>query len=146
MDVIGYIGVAAIFGLSAIGSGIGAGIAGQAAIGAWKRNYILNKPASFLLVIFAGAPLTQTIYGFIVMTTMKNALVAGGVNSLFYLAIGILSGAAIGYSAVVQGQCSAASCDAFGETNKGFAQDLIVVGLCETVAIFVMAFTLAIVG
>ena len=146
MDVIGYIGVAAIFGLSAIGSGIGAGIAGQAAIGAWKRNYTQNKPASFLLVIFAGAPLTQTIYGFIVMTTMKNALVAGGVNSLFYLAIGILSGASIGYSAVVQGQCSAASCDAFGETNKGFAQDLIVVGLCETVAIFTMAFTLAIVG
>jgi V/A-type H+/Na+-transporting ATPase subunit K len=146
MDVIGYIGVAAIFGLSAIGSGIGAGIAGQAAIGAWKRNYSQNKPASFLLVIFAGAPLTQTIYGFIVMTTMKNALVAGGVNSLFYLAIGVLSGAAIGYSAVVQGQCSAASCDAFGETGKGFAQDLIVVGLCETVAIFTMAFTLAIVG
>ncbi|MFZ2636562.1 MAG: V-type ATP synthase subunit K [Rectinemataceae bacterium] len=142
MDVIGFIGVAAIFGLSAIGSGIGAGIAGQAAIGAWKRNYSQNKPASFLMVVFAGAPLTQTIYGFIVMNTMMSS----SVDPLFKLAIGIFSGAAIGYSAVVQGQCSAASCDAFGETNKGFAQDLIVVGLCETVAIFVMAFTLAIVG
>ena len=146
MDVIGFIGVAAVFGLSALGSGIGAGIAGQAAIGAWKRNYTQNKPPSFLLVVFAGAPLTQTIYGFIVMSTMKNVMLSGSGNSIFMLAIGILSGAAIGYSAVAQGMCSASSCDAFGETNKGFAQDLIVVGLTETVAIFVMAFTLAIVG
>lgn len=146
MDVIGFIGVAAIFGLAAVGSGIGAGIAGQAAIGAWKRSYLQNKPASFLLVVFAGAPLTQTIYGFIVMNAMKSAMVAGTANSLFFLAIGIVSGAAIGVSAIVQGQCSAASCDAFGETAKGFAQDLIVVGLCETVAIFVLALTLAIIG
>ena len=140
MDIIAYIGIAAVFGLAAIGSGIGAGIAGQAAIGAWKRNYLANKPASFLLVVFAGAPLTQTIYGFIVMNSLKGS----AVEAPFKLAIGVLAGAAIGYSAVVQGRCSAASCDAFGETNKGFAQDLIVVGLCETVAIFVMAFTLAI--
>ncbi len=142
MDIIGFIGIAAIFGFSALGSGIGAGIAGQAAIGAWKRNYIANKPASFLLIVFAGAPLTQTIYGFIVMSTMMNS----PREAMFKLAIGIFSGLAIGYSAVVQGQCSAASCEAFGETNKGFAQDLIVVGLCETVAIFVMAFTLAVIG
>jgi V/A-type H+-transporting ATPase subunit K len=140
MDIIGFIGIAAVFGLSALGSGIGAGIAGQASIGAWKRNYLQNKPASFLLVVFAGAPLTQTIYGFICMNSMMNS----SRDPLFKLAIGILSGAAIGYSAVVQGQCGAASSDAFGETNKGFAQDLIVVGLCETIAIFVLAFTLAI--
>lgn len=142
MDIIGFIGVAAVLGLSAIGSGIGAGIAGQAAIGAWKRSYLANKPASFLLVVFAGAPLTQTIYGFIVMNTLKSS----GIDGLFKLGIGVLCGAAIGYSAVAQGKCSAASCDAFGETNKGFAQDLIVIGLCETVAIFVMAFSLAIIG
>ena len=69
-----------------------------------------------------------------------------GGNAIFKLVVGILSGLAIGYSAYIQGQCSAASCDAYGETGKGFAQDLIVVGLCETIAIFVMAFTLAIVA
>jgi V/A-type H+-transporting ATPase subunit K len=142
MNIIAFIGIAAVFGLSAIGSGIGAGIAGQAAIGSWKRNYLENKPASFLLVVFAGAPLTQTIYGFIVMSSMINS----PREAIFKLALGIFSGAAIGYSAVVQGQCSAASCDAFGETGKGFAPDLIVVGLCETIAIFVLAFSLAILG
>ena len=57
---IGRIGVAAVLGLAAIGSGVGAAIAGQAAIGAWKRNYMANKPASFLLVAFAVFCVTQT--------------------------------------------------------------------------------------
>ncbi len=139
---IAFIGIACVFGLSAIGSGLGARVAGLAAIGAWKRNYAANKPASFLLVAFAGAPLTQTIYGFIVMNSMMNS----SKPDMLKLAVGILSGAAIGYSAYAQGQCSAASCDSFGETGKGFAQDIIVVGLCETIAIFVMALTLATMG
>jgi len=139
MDI-GMIGLAAVFGLSAIGSGIGAGIAGQSAIGAWKRNYLANKEGSFMLVVFAGAPLTQTIYGFIVMLLMSGS----AKEALFKMMLGIFAGAAIGYSAVVQGKCGAAAADAFGETGKGFANDLIVVGLCETVAIFVLAFSIAI--
>lgn len=136
----GFIGVACILGLSAIGSGVGAGIAGQAAIGAWKRNYQMNKPASFLLLAFAGAPLTQTIYGFILMNTMRNS----SAGSLMKLGVGLACGAAIGMSAIAQGKCSAAGCDAYGETTKGFAQYMIVVGLCETVALFVMAFTFSV--
>ncbi len=134
---IGMIGVAAVLGLSAIGSGIGAGIAGQAAIGAWKRNYMANKPASFLLVVFAGAPLTQTIYGFILMQRM----LVSAKDPLLLLGAGIIGGAAMGMSAIAQGQASASSCDAYGETGKGFGQYITVVGLCETVALFVMAFT-----
>lgn len=133
---IAMIGVAAILGLSAIGSGIGAGIAGQAAIGAWKRAYMANKPAPFLLVAFAGAPLTQTIYGNILMGAMINSRK----DSLLLMCLGIIGGLSIGYSAVVQGKAAAASCDAFGETGKGFAQYITVVGICETVALFVMAF------
>jgi V/A-type H+-transporting ATPase subunit K len=134
---LGMIGVACVLGLSAIGSGIGAGIAGQAAIGAWKRNYVQNKPASFLLVVFAGAPLTQTIYGFILMGRMMQS----AKDPLLLLALGIIGGAAMGMSAIAQGKASASSCDAFGETGKGFGQYITVVGLCETVALFVMAFS-----
>jgi len=131
------IGVACVLGFAAIGSGIGAGIAGQAAIGSWKRSYLANKPASFLLVAFAGAPLTQTIYGFILMGKMMTS----EKDPLFILTAGIVGGIAMGMSAVAQGQASASSCDAFGETGKGFGQYITVVGLCETVALFVMAFT-----
>jgi V/A-type H+/Na+-transporting ATPase subunit K len=134
---IALIGAMCVLGFSAVGSAIGAGIAGQAAIGSWKRSYMANKSASFLLVAFAGAPLTQTIYGFILMGRM----LASTKDPILVLAAGILSGIAMGWSAVVQGQCSAAGCDAFGETGKGFSNYIIVVGLCETVALFVLAFT-----
>ena len=134
---IAMIGAACVLGLSAIGSGVGAAIAGQAAIGAWKRSYMANKPASFLLVAFAGAPLTQTIYGFILMSRMLQS----AKDPLLIMAAGIMSGVAIGMSAIAQGMCSASGCDAYGETSKGFANYIIVVGLCETVALFVLAFT-----
>ena len=134
---IGMIGVAAVLGLSAIGSAIGAGIAGQAAIGAWKRNYLANKPASFLLVVFAGAPLTQTIYGFILLQRMMTSTK----DPFLLLSAGVIGGIAMGMSAIAQGLASASSCDAFGETGKGFGQYITVVGLCETVALFVRALT-----
>lgn len=134
---IAFIGAMCVLGISAVGSAIGAGIAGQAAIGSWKRSYMNNKPASFLLVAFAGAPLTQTIYGFILMGRMLNSTK----DPLLVLAAGIMSGIAMALSAVAQGQCAAAGCDAYGETGKGYSNYIIVVGLCETVALFVLAFT-----
>jgi V/A-type H+-transporting ATPase subunit K len=132
----GLFGAAVVLGLAAIGSSIGLGIAGQATIGAWKRCYMNNKPAPFLLIAFAGAPLTQTIYGFLLMNVMKNSQK----DPWFLLGLGIASGAAIGMSAVAQGKASASGSDALGETGKGFSQYITIVGLCETVALFVMVF------
>jgi len=54
------LGIAMVLALSALGSAAGAGTAGMAAIGAWKKNFLQNKAASFMLVAFVGAPLTQT--------------------------------------------------------------------------------------
>ncbi|MDD1661316.1 MAG: hypothetical protein LUQ49_02500 [Methanomicrobiales archaeon] len=138
----GDLGLGLVLGLSALGSGSGAGIAGMAAIGAWKRNYSQNKPAAFMSVAFAAAPLTQTIYGFIVMNSMVNLAVLG--NDLW--GIGAFCGAAIGLSAYFQGKCAACACDALGETGKGFGNYMIILGLTETVALLVMAFTLGILG
>jgi len=138
---IAMIGAACILGLGAIGSGIGAGIAGMAAIGAWKRAYMNNKPASFLLVAFAGAPLTQTIYSFILM----SRIICFFKDPLLLLTAGVMAGLAEGVSAIAQGKAAAAGCDAFGETGKGFANYIIVVGLCETVALFVLAFTFSVI-
>lgn len=58
---IAYIGMAAALGLSALGSALGTGVAGQAAVGAWKKCYAEGKQAPFIMTAFAGAPLTQTI-------------------------------------------------------------------------------------
>ena len=128
----GYASVA----LAAVGSAVGTCIAGQAAIAAWKRCYVQNKPAPFLMVALAGAPLSQTIYGMILMMLLKN----GTGNGMFYMLLGILAGVGFMASAICQGKAAAAGCDAFGETGKGFTNYLTVVGVVETVALFVLVF------
>lgn len=141
MDI-GMIGVAACLGLSALGSALGAGTAGMSAIGAWKKCFIQNKPVPFLLVAFAGAPLTQTIYGFILM----NAILGGTLDGIGKLAVGLFAGLAMGASALYQGKAAAYASDAFAETGQGFGNYILVVGLIETVALFVMVFSLGLVG
>ena len=140
MELWGYIGAAVCMGIAAIGTAIGIGIAGQGAIGAWKRCYVNNKPAPFILTVFAGAPLTQTIYGFLLMSIKLKTL--GAENPGMALGIGIASGLAMCFSAIAQGKAGAAGSDALGETGKGFAQYIMVVGLCETVALFAMVFSM----
>ena len=136
----GMLGAAICMGIAAIGSAIGIGIAGQGAIGAWKRCYVNNKPAPFILTVFAGAPLTQTIYGFLLMNIKLKTL--GAENPGMALGLGLASGLAMMFSAIAQGKAGAAGSDALGETGKGFAQYIMVVGLCETVALFAMVFSM----
>lgn len=131
-----------VLALSACGSAMGAGMAGMSAIGAWKKSFSQNKAASFMLVAFVGAPLTQTIYGMIVMNRLYELAAKGH----YAWGIGAFCGLAIGLSAYWQGKCAAAACDAMGETNKGFGNYLVVLGMTETVALFVMAFILGILG
>ena len=132
------VGAIMVLAISALGSGAGAGVAGMAAIGAWKKNFVQNKNASFLLVALTAAPLTQTIYGFIVMNNMLSLTMKGQ----YLWGVGVFAGAAIGLSAYWQGKCAAVACDAMGETNKGFGNYLVVLGMTETVALLVMVFTI----
>ena len=140
-EFFGMLGAAICMGIAAIGSAIGIGIAGQGAIGAWKRCYVNNKPAPFILTVFAGAPLTQTIYGFLLMQQMAASANTSS-NPAFALGLGIASGLAMCFSAIAQGKAGAAGSDALGETGKGFAQYIMVVGLCESVALFAMVFSM----
>ncbi|MDD5097705.1 MAG: V-type ATP synthase subunit K [Candidatus Omnitrophica bacterium] len=136
------LGAILVLALAAVGSGCGAGVAGMAAIGAWKKNFAQNKAASFMLVVFVAAPLTQTVYGMIVMRQLMEFANKGQ----FLWGIGAFSGLAIGLSALWQGKCAACACDAMGETEKGFGYYLVVLGMTETVALLVMAFTLMLLG
>ena len=136
------LGVSAMLVFSALGSGLGAGIAGMAAIGAWKRAFAQNKSASFMLVAFVGAPLTQTVYGMIVMNKMVELVNKGN----YLWGIGVFCGLGMGLSAYMQGKAAAAACDAMGETGKGFGNYIVVLGIIETVALFIMAFTLGLLG
>ncbi|NQT23789.1 V-type ATP synthase subunit K [candidate division KSB1 bacterium] len=127
--------------ISAIGSALGTGVAGMAAIGAWKKAYLQNKVAPFLLVAFVGAPLTQVIYGFILRDQILKAYWEG-VSMGWPILIGSIAGIAIGLSALMQGKAAAKASDALAETGKGFANYIMVIGIIETVALFVMIFAM----
>ena len=137
----GLLGFSSSIAFAAIGSAFGAGAAGMAAVGAWKKCFAQNKPAPFLLVAFVGAPLTQIIYGMILM----NAIKAVAEPTLAHLGIGLFGGIAMGFSALYQGKAGASAADALAETGKGFVNYMMVLGLIETVALFVMVFLLGVV-
>ena len=140
-----FVGMAAALGLSASGSAFGAGFAGMASVGAWKKCYASGKPAPFMMIAFSGAPLTQTIYGFLLMNFIKSAVAGGGDPGLAF-GVGVFGGLAIGLSALFQGKCAAAAADALGATGKGTANYFIVVGIVETVALFTLVFSLLLLG
>ncbi|MBN1155113.1 V-type ATP synthase subunit K [candidate division KSB1 bacterium] len=127
--------------VAAIGSALGTGVAGMAAVGAWKRAFMLNKAAPFILVAFVGAPLSQTIYGMILRNAIQSANLPPE-SYIYQMLLGLFAGLAIGLSAFMQGKAGAKAADALAETGKGFGNYIMVVGVIETVALFVMVFTL----
>jgi V/A-type H+-transporting ATPase subunit K len=128
-------------GLAAIGSTIGTGYAGAAAIGAWKKCYQQGKPAPFLLMALVGAPLSQTIYAMIMMISIKGKIMNHPEHMPIYLCIGIVGGIAMMLSAIFQGRAAAGGCVSFAETGQGFANSLMVLGVIETCAIFALIFS-----
>ena len=139
MYALGYAGAFSAIAFAAIGSGLGTGAAGASAVGAWKKCYAQNKPAPFQLLILSGAPLSQTIYGMVIMF-MSLTFFGKPEQWPFILMLGLFSGISMGVSAWMQGNAAAGACDAFADTDKGFTNYLMVLGIIETVAIFVMAF------
>ena len=138
-------GAIACLGLAGAGSAFGTGFAASAAVGAWKKCYAANKPAPFLLLSFVGAPITQTLYGMILMFIMlgKASVANAGVP---LLVLGIFAGLGIGLSALFQGRAAAAACDAQAETGQGLTNYFGALGIVETVAIFTMVFTIIALG
>ncbi len=144
MEILGQVGFAAALSLAAIGSALGTGAAGMAAVGAWKKCFAQNKDAPFMLVAFVGAPLTQTIYGMILMGAIQGA--PETVTMMARFGAGLFGGLAIGFSAWLQGKAGASASDALAETGKGFGNYIMVLGIIETVALFVMVFLMNALG
>ncbi|MEI6892270.1 MAG: hypothetical protein V5783_08875 [Pontiella sp.] len=136
------LGGAAALAFAAIGSALGTGIAGMAGIGAWKKCYLQGKPAPFILLVFIGAPLSQTIYGLLLLLSFNKMALADTAPVMWpaILGSGIIAGIAMGMSAWFQGKAGAAGSDAMAETGQGFGNYLTTLGIVETVALFVMIF------
>lgn len=120
------------------GSALGATAAAMATLGAWKKCLQENRTPPFMLIAFVGAPLSQIIYGMILMNAIKGA--SGATEPSTLLAMGLLGGLVISASAALQGKVGAVAADAMGETGKGFGIFIMVVGIIETVALLGLVF------
>lgn len=138
----GKFGAVLALAFGAMGSSLGIGAAGPAAVGAWKRCFLQGKAAPFILVTFVGAPLSQTIYGMILMNSMMETAKANPSDYPMLIAVGLFGGIAIGLSAWFQGIIGAAAADSQAETGKGFGNYLMGLGIVETVALLVMVFSM----
>ena len=141
MEWLGQLGFALPRGLGAIGSSLGIGAAGRAAAGAWAKEAKEGKRMNFLYIALTGMPLSQTIYGFVLMLALLRdrvydpAFIAANAGAIF--SIGLACGLGELFSAWMQGVIGAAGVRAMSEgEGKPFTFAIIAMGIAETVGLF----------
>ena len=139
--LIAYIGIAIMVGLSGIGSAYGVTIAGNASIGALKKN----DGAFGNFLVLTALPGTQGLYGFagyFMFQSIFNVLTPeiSAIQACAVLGSGIGLGVAL-FSAIRQGQVCANGIAAIGQGHNVFGNTLILAVFPELYAIVALAAT-----
>lgn len=135
---LGWIGIFGPMAMGAIGSIIGCAVAGQAAIGA-----LLDTDSGHGRYIGISAmPSSQAIYGIVIMFTLNRSVTPEVAPGLF--AIGILSGIALLFSSIRQGQCCASAIHASKTKPEVFGLSVAPAAIVEGFAVFAFIFALVI--
>jgi len=140
-EVIRWSGIIFPMALGATGSAIGCMIGGSATAGAMTRT----KTGHGALIAMSAAPSSQTIYGLILMMMLKDKLETKTSPAVF-LAVGLLCGIAIMFSAIMQGKCCAAGIRATVEEKSVYGKCWVPVGVTESFAVFAMVFGIIALG
>ena len=136
----GWLGVFSPLALGAIGSMIGVGRGGLAAAGA-----MLEMEGGYgRFVGVAAMPSSQTIYGIVVMLTFNRTLTVENSPGLFGL--GVLTGAALLFSAMAQGSACAAAINTSKSKPEVFGISIAPAAVIEGFAVFVFVFALVLAG
>lgn len=137
---LGWIGIFAPTALGAIGSVIGCSRAGMAACGA-----MLDTESGYGRYIgLSVLPSSQIIYGIVLMLSLNREVTLATSPGLF--AIGILSGLALLFAAVYQGDCCAASINTAKNKPEVFGLSIAPAAIVEGFAVFVFVFALVLIG
>ena len=137
--ILAYIGVGLMIGLAGIGSAYGVTIAGNASIGALKKN----EGAFGNYLVLSALPGTQGLYGFMGYFILQGILTP----EITWLQAGAIFGAglALGFvallSAIQQGQLCANGIAAIGSGYNVFGNTLILAVFPELYAIIAFAAT-----
>ena len=145
--LLGQLGAVLSLFVAAVGSCLGVWAAGTSAAGAWAKDARAGKPLRFIYIVMVSAPITQTVYGFLVMLQIIDKLGAGKASGIALLGVGLATGLGEMISAWVQGIIGAGGCRMISEADgKGFALVVIAIGIAETVGIFVLIFMSILLG
>lgn len=136
------IGPALVLGISSIGSCIGCYIAGAASHAAMSR--VEEGHGKFIGL--SAAPASQSIYGFLLMLLMKNAIKAGTLTAISGVGIGLFIGLAFLASAVFQGRVCATGIQATAKQPALFGKCFAAVGIIESFALFSFVFSLLLIS
>ena len=137
--LIAYIGIAIMVGLSGIGSAYGVTIAGNASIGALKKN----DSAFGNFLVLTALPGTQGLYGFAGYFMFQNIFTPEitGLQACAVLGSGVGLGLVALFSAIRQGQVCANGIAAIGQGHNVFGNTLILAVFPELYAIVALAAT-----
>jgi V/A-type H+-transporting ATPase subunit K len=134
----GWAGLYGPMALGAIGSTIGCAIAGQAACGA----LLDTESGHGRFIGISAMPSSQTIYGIVVMFSLNRAVTSETAPGLF--AVGLLTGLALLFSAVRQGESCASAIQVAKAKPEAFGLSLAPAAIVEGFAVFAFIFALVI--
>lgn len=135
---LGWAGLYGPVAFGAIGSIIGCAIAGQAACGALLETE--SGHGRFIGV--SAMPSSQTIYGIVVMLSLQRPVVPATSPGLF--GVGLLTGVALLWSGVRQGECCASAINASKAKPEIFGLSLAPAAIVEGFGVFAFIFALVI--
>ena len=135
------IGPGIVLGLGCIGSSIGCGIAGMASHAIMAR--VEEGHGQFIAM--SAIPSSQSIYGFIMMVSMKSSIVAGTLSPLSAIGIGFFVGLAIMFSSIYQGRCAATAIQASAKNPALAGKCWAALGIVESFALFAFVFAMLII-
>ena len=140
-EMLSFLGLALMVGLTGIGSSIGVTICGNAAVGAMRKN-----PDSLgQYICLAALPSSQGLYGFVGFFMAKTALdkliAAGAITPFAAWAIfgaGLILGIVGLYSAIRQAQVCANGIQAIGSGENVFSATMVMAVFPELYAILAL--------
>ena len=137
--LLAYLGIALMTGLTFIGSSYGVTIAGNAVVGAMKKN----PDALGTYIALSALPSSQGLYGFVGYFMMQKFLVDSitMLNATAIFGAGLVLGFAGLFSSIRQAEVCANGIAAIGQGHNVFSNTLILAVFPELYAIVALAAT-----
>ena len=132
---LGYLGMGLMLGLAGIGSSIGTTIAGNAAVGALKKDP--SKSSGYM--ILSALPATQGLYGFLAFLLHVGSVTAE--TGVLWFGVGLGVGIVCLFSAIRQGQVCANGIVGMSQGHDVQTNTMIYAALPEFYAILALVAT-----